>query len=65
MPNSLANPLPDPAGNIAKHVLELINVLPISLTDPSPPTAVIILNLSMFCFAISMACFAFFVYSIL
>jgi len=45
---SLANPLPEPAGIIAKEVLVFIKGFPISLTDPSPPTATIISCLLMF-----------------
>jgi hypothetical protein len=62
MCKSLANPLPEPAGIIARVVFELINDLPISFTDPSPPTATIISNSFVLFSVISIACFALWVY---
>jgi len=59
-----ANPFPDPVGIIARVVFVLINDLPISFTDPSPPTATIISNLFALFLVISMACFARSVYFI-
>jgi hypothetical protein len=35
----LASPLPDPVGRIASEEFVLINAIPTSFTDPSPPTA--------------------------
>lgn len=39
---SLAKPLPEPTGIIARVVFVLIRDFPTSLTDPSPPTATMI-----------------------
>jgi hypothetical protein len=64
MCKSLAKPLPEPAGIIARVVPELINFFPISFTDPSPPTATIISNLSELFFEISIPCLALSVYFI-
>ncbi len=65
MCKSRANPFPEPAGIMAKVVFELINVFPISFTEPSPPTATIISNLLTLFLVISIACFALSVYFIL
>ena len=59
---SLAKPLPDPVGIIAKLVSVLIRLFPISFTEPSPPTAVIMAYLCRLFDAISIACFALSVY---
>jgi hypothetical protein len=54
----LANPFPEPVGIIAKMVLLFISPFPISLTEPSPPTATIISYLFTLLALISIACFA-------
>lgn len=60
----LAKPLPDPVGIIAKVVDVFINPLAISFTEPSPPTATIVLYFEALFLLISIACLALFVYSI-
>ena len=59
-----AKPFPDPVGIIANVVSVFIKDLPISLTEPSPPTATITLYLSAFFVLNSIACLALLVYLI-